>query len=669
VRWEEDLAEAQRRLASLDVGREEASARRAVASWRTVDPFSSFFRPLPLVAQRVPSLEGEWREPDDEPGRGELVGLDDQGRPLAHLLDPAGEFERAKHLWRWEGDGSFWEIELMGSGPHVRCARMVDGRLGYVVTATHGGASSVELLRWRAGQAARSDLAERWEHGLGHDAAVEADIGPDGLVERLRRGHEDAVGDLRSGLAHAAALAPTEIVWDGRVSRPEPWPGDAAAAAMVEPLAVALDRALRAAAAAAATERPFLLEVFQRGDSPAYPPIGWVAGVRWRDRMRGASRHDGAPLSSLWRGVESGDVAELELVDHLDERALRSCRMLSSALRTGAPWTRNRAAAAVADALADRLAALLHARPLAGAADPFLALVRIGDPYTGDREDAMRRARGAAGDAHVDRFMRSVASTAGRPRAPAGARARVDRDALEALVRAGGLPDHARRLAREVAADGLRILTARRARSRLGGLPLLPPGAEWPTSNEGRALTFLAGIDLSELPPSQIAALLPGAGWLLFFADLGTGDGDGLIDEADNADGSVARLLVADDPVEVTHPATLRERRVTFERRLTLPDWFGAAEELGLDVYDAATYEQVLEMLGGRGDDDHWIGGHATGVQGAPPAPDTVLLLHLASDERLGFEFLDGGAIQFRIPADALAAREWSRVRVEADSC
>jgi hypothetical protein len=64
----------------------------------------------------------------------------------------------------------------------------------------------------------------------------------------------------------------------------------------------------------------------------------------------------------------------------------------------------------------------------------------------------------------------------------------------------------------------------------------------------------------------------------------------------------------------------------------------------------------------------HWVGGLVTGVQGHPPEQDTVLLLHLGFDHELGFEFLDNGAIQFRIPAAALAARDWSQVTAEADS-
>ena len=56
------------------------------------------------------------------------------------------------------------------------------------------------------------------------------------------------------------------------------------------------------------------------------------------------------------------------------------------------------------------------------------------------------------------------------------------------------------------------------------------------------------------------------------------------------------------------------------------------------------------------------------GYRAIRPSTDTVLLLHLGFDHELGFEFLDNGAIQFRIPADALAAHDWSQVTAEADS-
>ena len=60
--------------------------------------------------------------------------------------------------------------------------------------------------------------------------------------------------------------------------------------------------------------------------------------------------------------------------------------------------------------------------------------------------------------------------------------------------------------------------------------------------------------------------------------------------------------------------------------------------------------------------------GHATGVQGHAVEEGTALLLHLGWDEPLGFMFQDGGAIQFRIPREALAAADWSRICAEGDS-
>lgn len=65
---------------------------------------------------------------------------------------------------------------------------------------------------------------------------------------------------------------------------------------------------------------------------------------------------------------------------------------------------------------------------------------------------------------------------------------------------------------------------------------------------------------------------------------------------------------------------------------------------------------------------NHWVLGAVTGHQGHTPEANTVLLLHLASDEALGFQFLDAGDIQFRIPADALAAGDWTAARARADS-
>ena len=56
-------------------------------------------------------------------------------------------------------------------------------------------------------------------------------------------------------------------------------------------------------------------------------------------------------------------------------------------------------------------------------------------------------------------------------------------------------------------------------RSRLGGEPLLPVELAWPAGSSGKALDFLAQIDLAEVTTELGATALPRAGRLLFFGE------------------------------------------------------------------------------------------------------------------------------------------------------
>jgi len=184
-------------------------------------------------------------------------------------------------------------------------------------------------------------------------------------------------------------------------------------------------------------------------------------------------------------------------------------------------------------------------------------------------------------------------------------------------------------------------------RWRLGGPPLLPRGEPWPDGS----LSFLAAIDLSELPGSQVAAELPPSGWLLFFADL---------DDDDRS-----RVLYTDVPVEASPPDldpeyVLRDRALTLRRVLTLPDDEDAGSRIGLDVFEATAYRELVESIQPRGE-RHWLGGLVADVQGCPVEPGDVLLLHLAYDEALNFPFLDDGTLRFSIPATALVEGDWTQ--------
>lgn len=230
-----------------------------------------------------------------------------------------------------------------------------------------------------------------------------------------------------------------------------------------------------------------------------------------------------------------------------------------------------------------------------------------------------------------------------------------DRAGVRAAMVEVGLDAHADRLVRDAIVDALRLDTDHTARSRLGGPGLLPAAASWPRDAAGRPLTFVAGIDLSELPAP---GPLPERGWLLFFADLATEDGEGLIEESGVGTGDPARLLWADDPVDATPPDDLEvrlgERRVRPVPAVALPDDYEAAERLGLTDDEGMAYGAVTDTLLTHGMLGPW-----SGTQGHPPEPGSVLLLHLEPDDDTGFDILDAGTLQFRIPADALARRDW----------
>jgi uncharacterized protein YwqG len=642
----------------------------------------------------------------DEADRGRLVGCDAADRPVIVLRD--GDGARAGLMWRWTED-LMEEAQFRGGEWTIAHFPRRDGRLTGRVAATARGERGVDAWTLADDRLVRVERAEARAGGWASAFARVAELGPDGEPSVIRSAvtggdyREDnrleldaVVPALRAELQRAALLEPKKVVWDARIDRlVEPLPDDPMA--LAAPLARALDAAVTAAVDDASVLEPFCVVVEFAGDDvrQVLPPRVLVASREFRDRMRASDEDDAAAIRYMWRGETLGEVARLDLRDRLDDDGLRACRALSTALDHGS-WAQNRAAAAVVDAVGDQLSAHLNSREWPGSSDPFLALVRIGDPYGGGHdpvERALDRATAVLGRTEVERFLASVASKAAIRNEVVSdeliARASVDRDALRDLVAAGGLAAHAARLAFEVAEVGLVLdATTGEARSRLGGPGLLPPGCAWPHAAGERPLSFLAGIDLSELPAFDRRDRFPAAGWLLFFADIDNEDADGLIDESGNGPDDPARVLWVPpdvEPVAAEPPQSLRDdlvlghRLVKFRPVLTLPDGYDSGHSLGLDEYEARAYDSVVERLldvvhhGSSEEHDdsalQWFGGLVTGVQGHDPEEGTVLLLQVSDDEALGFNFLDAGAIQFRISADALNSGDFTRAVALADSC
>jgi hypothetical protein len=132
------------------------------------------------------------------------------------------------------------------------------------------------------------------------------------------------------------------------------------------------------------------------------------------------------------------------------------------------------------------------------------------------------------------------------------------------------------------------------SRSRLGGVPELPPGFVWP-SWRGRELGFLAQVDLAEVTAIDPDTPCPHRGLMLFFYDLSTRP-SGL----SPADRGSCRVLVVDGDLRAAeaHAPALRGSPLELSRELMLPGaWSFEAEALELTYEERDAWDELRERL------------------------------------------------------------------------
>ncbi len=606
MNWEGELEDVVARAGTLDVAEE--ARRRTPHATRWTTPWATFFEPFALDVPR----RGRWLDDPTGEHAAQRVDLDEHGRPVVVWMGEAQTCWRyAEDRWeRWGNHGALSVYLLDGGRPAYVVG--VDQMDRFVERWTWGGEQLVRVDRARA-------QPRGWASSLAMVALYDGDLQQ--ILRATGRGdyrednrlEPDAVMDaLRGALQTAGELVPDRVTWDARTDRPEPMPEhpDAGLAA------AALERATLAAVAAGTVRDPFCVVVHEARDDPdrTYPPHVLVVSESWRAGMLAAGRTGTAVLHQIWDAVESGHAQAVSLAGFLDDEGLYACRVLRTAFESSGTRAQRAAGRRFGTAIARDLAARLSRAP-------FLPLVDIGAGETRNYVTA-----GVA-------LLRDVAPE--RLTAPAAAPA----------PDLSGLID-------EIARTGLRVVKGR-GHSRLGGPALLPAGASWPVTESGRPLTFLAGIDMTELPAFDGRDQFPATGWLLFYADLELGEAENLyLEESGNAEGDRARVLHAETAVAAAGPE-LEHRAVAFEPLSTLPE---RTPELGLDPflgrnYDDAYWEQFDDLA-------HQIGGHYREYE-----PGSTVLLHLADDEQLGLELPYGYGITFRVPAgedlSAAIAQTW----------
>lgn len=217
--------------------------------------------------------------------------------------------------------------------------------------------------------------------------------------------------------------------------------------------------------------------------------------------------------------------------------------------------------------------------------------------------------------------------------------------------------------------------------SKLGGLPNLPEGIDWP-SWKGRSLAFLCQIDLAALPQPPVMADLPESGYLYFFYDQEQSTWG--FDPADRGSWRVIYSLHPPAPTSRAAPPDLDDEGLFFERGMefrsiaSLPD----PQRLTLNAQgeeEDEIAERILEAKDTlfQGRPQHQIGGYPSVVQNdsmefecqlaangvycgdpsgyedprvaelAAGVSDWRLLLQLDTDDEIGMMWGDCGLLYF----------------------
>ena len=180
-------------------------------------------------------------------------------------------------------------------------------------------------------------------------------------------------------------------------------------------------------------------------------------------------------------------------------------------------------------------------------------------------------------------------------------------------------------------------------KSHWWGFPDLPADVEWPSRPDGELLTFICQINLADVAHLDTVGELPHEGMLWFFADVDyfLGDMDAICEGMGEWDAEAFKVIYSPGC------STLHTHEYYWED--------GSSAVLPA--------ESILFEPAGDEDYVHRLLGQPTMTEGYENENEGLLsLLQIDEDERWQLRFFDCGMINFMIPVDALARRDFSEV-------
>ncbi len=215
--------------------------------------------------------------------------------------------------------------------------------------------------------------------------------------------------------------------------------------------------------------------------------------------------------------------------------------------------------------------------------------------------------------------------------------------------------------------------------SRIGGLPNLPEGCDWPVDDEGKPLAFLCQIAFPELPALARELGYPETGALFFFYCQ-----DQSVWGFDPKDFPKWRVIYTADLPVTAAPRAPSAGLAADDLFPPMPLGFSTAMTRAYDLDeddDSEDGDGLRHMMGGYpdviqnpmeeecqlassgvylGDPKAYQSTEALALRQEPN--DWTLLLQLDSDEEVGMMWGDAGRVYFWIRRADLAKRDFSRV-------
>lgn len=225
--------------------------------------------------------------------------------------------------------------------------------------------------------------------------------------------------------------------------------------------------------------------------------------------------------------------------------------------------------------------------------------------------------------------------------------------------------------------------------SKLGGFPDLPPHQTTPIDEKGEPYLFIAQLNLAEIAPlaAQLALPLPEDGLLSFFVE----------EHLEETQVFFYKNIEELELATFTHYSEVPYlcQRVSFQPWYTHPQhdyhylnipskpkWSNIlkgkspyAPELlddGGEQIEEGVWQAYYEYHEQEELYKHQVGGHYQCIQDNLLEPNEnleewYLLLQVDSDDRLGFNWIDGGMLYFFIRKEDLAQQDFSQVVLKVD--